>query len=75
MGRWISLHEVESYLNCGTKRVRSAIAQGGFKAYRLGEDCKTARYVCNTDDIDAWVRTRPEYPTSERAIKKASDRH
>jgi len=69
MGRWISLHEVEKYLNCGTGRVRSALAQGGFKAYRLGTECKNARYVCNTDDIDEWVRTQPTYPTNERATR------
>lgn len=59
---WLGLKASARYVGVSEALVRKGIADGDLKAYRRpGSDSSHAKVLINSDDLDAWVRSFPEY--------------
>lgn len=59
---WLSLSESAKYVGVNSSVVRKGIADGALKAYRRpGSKSSHAKVLINSSDLDAWVRSFPEY--------------
>ncbi len=63
---WMSMSEARRYLRVGQETIIGGIKSGKIHAYRVPSvtdrgERKEARCILNSDDLDAWVRSWPEW--------------
>lgn len=60
---WMSMSEARKYLHIGQEVLIGGIKSGGLHAYRVptGSADTSARCLLSSDDLDAWVRSWPEW--------------
>lgn len=59
---WLSLNAAAKYVGVNVSLVRKGIASGELRAYRRPDsDSSHAKVLISSDDLDAWVRSFPEY--------------
>lgn len=61
---WLSMREAMRYVHVGNADIRRAIVQKELPAYQRVRG-GGARVYISRDDLDAWVRSWPEYDPLE----------